>query len=430
MVKKILIFLLLFAVLLTAVILIAGNLFAFTPPPEEETTESVVEFPAPSAEPSPEPTPEIITPDPDDPLGPERTPAPEVTEEAPATPEEMLLTMSLEEKLCQMLFVTPESLTGGSPVTTADKALMEGLEKWPVGGIILFGDNLVSTDQTTALTTSLQDISLELSGRRLFIGVDEEGGTVARAGDKLGTTKYEDMAVYGEEGDPAKAYEIGSTLAKELLPLGFNVDFAPVADVVTNEENTVVSRRSFGSDPEMVSEMVGQLVRGLKEGNMLSAAKHFPCHGSTGGDTHDGFAATEVTEEELKNIHLKPFLSAMEAGAPMIMVGHMTLTELDKEHPATLSKTIVTGLLREELGYEGIIITDAMNMGAIWDNYTVAESTVMAVEAGCDMLLCVADVETAVTALLEAVDAGKIQESQIDASVLRILAAKYEYGIK
>lgn len=445
MVKKILLFLLIFAVLLTAVILIAGNLFAFTPPPQEEITESVAEMPAQSDAPesfgevtpdpddplAPErtPAPEEVLPDPDDPLAPERTPAPEVPEGIPSTPEEMLLTMSLEEKLCQMLFVTPEALTDSGTVTTADKALMEGLRKWPVGGIILFGDNLVSRDQTVALTESLQDISLELSDRKLFIGVDEEGGTVARAGDKLDTTKYEDMAVYGEAGDPAKAYEIGTTLAKDLLPLGFNVDFAPVADVLTNEENTVVSRRSFGSDPEVVSEMVSELIRGLEENNMLSAAKHFPGHGSTGDDTHDGFAATDVTESDLKDIHLKPFEAAIKADVPMIMVGHMTLTEIDKEYPATLSKKIVTGMLREELGYEGIIITDAMNMGAIANNYTVAESTVMAVEAGCDMLLCVGNVETAVTALLEAVDSGKLTESRIDESVLRILAAKYEYGI-
>lgn len=431
MVKKILIFLLLFAVLLTAIILVAGNLFAFTPPPEEETTQSVVELPTLSAqtEPSPDPTPEDVSRLPDDPQPPERTPAPEVTEEVPSTPEAILSAMTLEEKLCQMLFVTPEALTQGGTVTTADKALMEGLQTWPVGGIICFGDNLISQDQTTALLSSLQDMSVEASGRRLFIGVDEEGGTVARAGDKLGTTTYEDMVVYGEAGDSAKAYEIGSALAKDLMPLGFNVDFAPVADVLTNEENTVVSRRSFGSDPEIVSEMVAELVRGLNEGNMLSAAKHFPGHGSTGGDTHDGFAATDVTEEDLKNIHLKPFEAAMEAGAPMIMVGHMTLTEIDSEYPATLSEKIVTGMLREELGYEGIIITDAMNMGAIANNYTIAESTVMAVEAGCDMLLCVGNIETAVTALVDAVETGKIQESRIDESVLRILNAKFEYGI-
>lgn len=432
MVKKILIFLLLFAVVLTAIILVAGNLFAFTPAPESETVERVSESSAVSSwgTATPETTPEApITPDPDDPQPPERTPDPAMVPEEPATPEAVLSNMTLEEKLCQMLFVAPEALTENGTVTTADRALMEGLQKWPVGGIICFGDNLVSREQTVALTSSLQDISLELTGRKLFIGVDEEGGTVARAGDKLGTTTFEDMSVYGAEGDPAKAYEIGTTLAKDLCPLGFNVDFAPVADVLTNAENTVVSRRSFGSDPDMVSEMVSELVRGLREGNMLSAAKHFPGHGSTGGDTHDGFAATSVTEEELKAVHLKPFVSAIQAGAPMIMVGHMTLTEIDGEYPATLSNRIVTGLLREELGYEGIIITDAMNMGAIADHYTIAESTVMAVEAGCDMLLCVGDVETAVTALLEALDAGKIEESRIDESVLRILTAKFEYGI-
>ena len=432
MAKKILIFLLLFAVLLAAIVLIASTLFSVTPPAEAETTESVLEFFPVSAqeEATPEPTPEE-TPMPEDPQPPERTPAPEESSDTPeaGSPEAILSAMTLEEKLCQMLFVTPEALTGGGTVTTSDKTMMEAISRWPVGGVIYFGDNLVSTEQVTAMITSIQAFSQEASGIGLFIGVDEEGGTVARAGDNLGTTQYEDMAVYGAQGDSQKAYEIGQTLAGDLMPLGFNVDFAPVADVLTNEENTVVSRRSFGSDPELVSDMVSQLVKGLTDGGMLACPKHFPGHGSTGGDTHDGFAATAVTEAELYSTHLKPFIAAMETGTPMIMVGHMTLTEIDSEYPATLSETIVTRILREELGYDGIIITDAMNMGAIANNYLPGEAAVMAVAAGCDMLLCVSDIEAAVTALTQAVESGQIPLAQIDASVLRILNAKAEYGI-
>ena len=239
------------------------------------------------------------------------------------------------------------------------------------GGIIYFSTNLVSTDQVTEMIQNIQTYSKEATGRGLFIGVDEEGGTVARVADTLGTTQFDDMSVYGESGDTAEAYNIGSTQAKELSALGFNVNFSPVADVLTNEDNTVVKERSFGSDPDLVSGMVTQVVKGLTDGGMLCAPKHFPGHGSTGGDTHDGFASSDRTLEELEACDFKPFEAAIAAGAPMVMVGHMTMTAIDEDSPASLSHEIVTGLLREQLGYDGIIITDALNMDAITDNDTM-----------------------------------------------------------
>jgi beta-N-acetylhexosaminidase len=165
------------------------------------------------------------------------------------------------------------------------------------------------------------------------------------------------------------------------------------------------------------------------EGGVLCAPKHFPGHGSTGGDTHDGYAATDRTLDELEACDLLPFQAAMEAGAPMIMVGHMTLTAIDPDNPASLSQAVVTGLLRDQLGYDGIVITDALNMGAVANNYTSGEAAVRAIQAGCDMLLCVSDVQSAVDALLQAVADGTISESRIDESVVRILDAKIAYGI-
>jgi beta-N-acetylhexosaminidase len=341
----------------------------------------------------------------------------------------MLQSMTLEEKVCQMLFVTPEALTGYTRVTQSGDATREALEEWPVGGIIYFSSNLVTVDQTTEMLANIQTYSKELTGRGLFLGVDEEGGSVARVADSLGTTSFDDMSVYGDAGDTEAAYNIGATQASELTALGFNVNFSPVADVLTNEDNTVVQDRSFGSDPELVSSMVTEVVRGLTDGGMLCAPKHFPGHGSTGGDTHNGYAASDRTLTDLEDCDLKPFEAAIEAGAPMIMVGHMTMTEIDPDNPASLSSTIVTGILRDQLGYDGIIITDALNMSAITDQYTNAEAAVKAVSAGCDMLLCVSNVSSVVSALTQAVENGTISESSIDESVTRILAAKYRYGI-
>ena len=356
--------------------------------------------------------------------------APAVSSDAsPVRAKALLEDMTLEEKICQMLFVTPEALTGYTTVTQSGNATKSSLEDYPVGGIIYFSSNLITMDQTQEMIDNIQNFARERSGFGLFIGVDEEGGSVARLADNLGTTEFEDMSVYGAQGDTQKAYEIGTTLAKDLKSLGFNVDFAPVADVLTNEDNEVVRDRSFGSDAGLVSSMISQEVKGFVDNGVLCAPKHFPGHGSTGGDTHDGFAASDRTLEELQACDFKPFQAAMEAGAPMIMVGHMTMTAIDGDNPASMSSAVVTGLLREQLGYQGIIITDALNMGAITNLYTSGEAAVQAISAGCDMLLCISNVEGAVEAVTEAVEAGTISEERIDQSVLRILIAKLQYGI-
>ena len=337
--------------------------------------------------------------------------------------------MTLEEKLCQMMFVSPEGLTGYSLVTQSGSATQASFNRYPVGGVIYFDQNLITVDQTKKMLSNLQDFARERSGFGVFIGVDEEGGSVARLADNLGTTAFENMSVYGAKGDTQQAYDIGYTISEEMRALGFNVDFAPVADVLSNRANTVVAERSFGSNPQMVASMVKQEVRGFVDGGVLCAPKHFPGHGSTAEDTHDGFAASSRTTQELGNCDLIPFREAIIAGAPMIMVGHMTMTEIDRDNPASLSSAVVNGMLRAQMGYEGIIITDALNMDAITDLYTSGEVAVKAVQAGCDMLLCVNNLGNALDALTEAVENGEISESRINESVIRILAAKYRYGI-
>lgn len=343
--------------------------------------------------------------------------------------QDMLNSMTLEEKIYQMLFVTPEALTGYNKVIQSGNATRSALESCPVGGIIYFADNLISVAQTTEMIANIQAFSTELTGRGLFIGVDEEGGSVARVADTLGTTAFDDMATYGATGDADAVYNLGLTQAQELTALGFNVNFSPVADVLTNEENTVVKDRSFGSDADLVSNMVTSVISGLTDGGMLASPKHFPGHGSTGGDTHNGYASSDRTLQQLNDCDLKPFWAAIQAGTPMIMVGHMTMTQIDPDRPACLSPTIVTDILREQLGYNGIIITDALNMSAITDHYSYSDAAIAAISAGCDMLLCVSNIETVVSSVAAAVEEGTIQESQINASVTRILTAKYQYGI-
>lgn len=343
-------------------------------------------------------------------------------------PETILSRMTLEEKICQLLIVTPEALTGQESVTGFNNDAVDALAQYPVGGLIFFGANLETADQTTAMLTAIKESADSLTVPGLFLGLDEEGGSVSRA-TPLGVTAFDDMRVYGEAGDTEAAYQIGLTLGSQLKNLGFNLDFAPVADVLTNEENTVVSARSFGSDPELVSNMVAMEIAGFEEAGILSAPKHFPGHGSTSGDTHDGLAVTDRTLAELRECDFLPFQAAIEAGTPMIMMGHMTMSALDAEAPASMSQEIVTGLLREELGYDGIIITDSVGMGAIADRYTSAEAVVQALSAGCDMVLCPTNLSSVLEAVQNAVTSGTLSEDRLDQSVRRVLDAKVRYGV-
>ncbi len=349
--------------------------------------------------------------------------------ETQARAQEILETMTLDEKIYQMMFVRPETLTGVGTVVRAGDSTKASIEATPVGGIIYFSQNFQSIDQTTEMLSNTQTYASEAgAGIPLFMGVDEEGGTVARVASTLGTTAFDDMAVYGAQGDTQQAYDIGETLATDISALGFNVDFAPVADVLSNENNTEIGDRSFGSDPDLVSEMVANEVNGLQDNGVMAAIKHFPGHGSTESNSHDGTSETDRTLDELRECDLKPFEAGIEQGSAFVLVSHMTATEIDSV-PCSLSSIIVTDLLREELGYDGIVITDGLDMGAITDNYTNGEAAVMAVQAGVDMLLCPLSIEDAYNALTEAVADGTITEERIDESVTRILTAKLEYGL-
>ena len=303
---------------------------------------------------------------------------------------EMLADMTLEEKAAQMFMITPEALTGTGQVLEAGDMTREAIDKYPVGGLIYFTQNLQDPEQVRSMTGNVQKFARERTGLPMLLSVDEEGGTITRFGGNL-SFDYDssaDMAGIGASGDPQQAYALGEKIGKFLGSLGFNMDNAPDADVLTNLENTVVKDRSFGSDCDTVSEMALAELEGLEDQGVKGLLKHFPGHGATTADTHEGYAYTDATLEEMKSNELVPFADGIEAGVDIIMVGHISCPQVTgNEEPASLSEKMITGFLREEMGFDGVVITDAMNMGAIAENYSPAEASVKAVLAGADMIL-------------------------------------------
>lgn len=335
--------------------------------------------------------------------------------------------MTLEQKVAQLFVVTPEALTGMGTVTAAGNMTRDALEQYPVGGLVYLKQNLVSVDQTTEMLSNTQRYYEEMTGLPIFLSVDEEGGSVARVANSaaFGVENVGSMKSIGETGDTELAYQAGVTIGTYLGELGFNLDFAPVADVLTNPDNTVVSDRSFGGDCTLVTDMVLREMEGFAATGVLSCVKHFPGHGCTKGDTHEGYAYTDKTLEELLENELVPFQAAVSQGAEFIMVSHISVPKVVGDNtPSSLSETIVTELLRDELGFDGIVITDALNMGAVSENYSSARAAVKSLQAGVDMILMPADFQAAYQGVLEAVEEGSLSEERIDESVARILRVK------
>ena len=337
--------------------------------------------------------------------------------------------MSLEDKVAQMFVITPEALTGYASVTAAGDTTKAAYESRPVGGLIYMADNLLSTEQTTEMLTNMQNIAMERTGLPVFLSVDEEGGTVARVAnnDAFGVTDVGNMSDIGAAGDAQNAYNAGVTIGTYLKQLGFNVDYAPVADVLTNPDNTVIGTRSFGSDASVVADMVTKELEGLSSQGVFGVVKHFPGHGGVSGDSHDGAVTLDKSLEELMQTEFVPFQKAVENGVSFVMVGHISVPQVVGDNtPASLSQMMVSNVLREQLGYQGIVITDAMNMGAITGSYTADQAAVMAVNAGVDMILMPQDYETAYNGLLQAVQDGTITEDRINESVTRIVKVKLQ----
>ena len=329
--------------------------------------------------------------------------------------------MTTEEKVAQLFIVTPEALTGVDSVTQAGDSTRKALESRPVGGLIYFRNNLQNPEQVRALTENTAYIGREVCSLPLILSVDEEGGKVTRIGGRPGfdVPVFPNMWEIGAQNDPGKAYEVGSAIGSYLSGYGFNLDFAP--DVLTNPDNQVIGNRSFGSDPELVWSMASQVAKGLKDQGIQPVYKHFPDHGATLGDTHDGFSYTEKTLDQLLEAELVPFANAVKNGESCIMAAHIAAPGVTgDETPASLSHALITGVLREKLGFDGVVVTDALNMGAIQNLYSSGEAAVAAVEAGVDLLLMPADFNAAYEAVLAAVKDGTITQERLDLSVRRI----------
>ncbi len=335
--------------------------------------------------------------------------------------------MSLEDKVAQLFLVKPEAIVDIGTATAAGESTKQAIDKTPVGGFVYFSDNLQSEQQVQEMLSNVQKYSKDRTGLPAFLSVDEEGGTVARiAGSgRFDVPNVGNMADIGALGDVRQARQAGETIGTYLSELGFNLDFAPDADVLTNPENTVVKKRSFGNDPQVVSDMSLAVAQGLAQHQIHSVYKHFPGHGATEGDTHKGYAYTNKTLDELKQSELVPFAHAIENGAEFIMAAHISVPNITNDDtPTSLSKTMITDVLREQMGYDGIVVTDAMNMGAVTEQYTSAQAAVKALQAGTDIILMPENFQEAYQGVLDAVKSGELTEQQIDTAVTRIVKVK------
>lgn len=350
---------------------------------------------------------------------------------ARAAVDEHIGAMTLEQKVAQLFIVTPEALVEGvSQVTQAGDMTREGVTAHPVGGIVYFAQNLLDPEQTTTMLANVKQFYADAGNVAPFIAVDEEGGTVVRVADNeaFGAQDVGDASALGSAGDTEAAKRAAEQIADYLMPLGFNLDFAPVADVVDPLRSDTMGLRSFSSDAAVAADMVRAEVEGFRDKKMLCCAKHFPGIGAAAGDSHEGAITIEATNEELETVDLVPFRAAIEAGVPMIMVGHVSLPNIVGDStPAPLSSAVVQGMLRDSLGYTGIIVTDSLSMGAITDYYTPAEAAVAALKAGCDIPLMPERLDEAYQGVLSAVQVGELTEERLDESLTRILTAKQEY---
>lgn len=338
----------------------------------------------------------------------------------------ILASLTLEQRVGQVFMLGFD----GTTLTANNRALIDGLH---LGGVTLFGRNIQSPAQIARLTSDLQSVAEPVP---LFISIDQEGGLIIRI--QSGATLFPGAMALGATGDPDLAQQVAAAAAEELRAMGINMNLAPVVDVNTNPRNPVIGVRAFGSDPETVARFGAASIEGHQEVGVSAIAKHFPGHGDTAVDSHRDLPVVAHPREHLDTYELPPFRAAIEAGVDGIMTAHVYMPTIEPREnvPATLSHAALTGLLREEMGFEGLILTDALDMRAITRYRSAAEAAVQAFEAGADMLL-IAGIENedrerlaeGPRAMLEAVRSGRVSEERLDASVLRILEAKLRRGV-
>ena len=326
--------------------------------------------------------------------------------------------LSLEQKVGQLLYVGLE----GNDVTV-NQVILSNLQP---GGLIFFARNFTTLEQTAeALNAYRQNPDLAWP---MFIGTDQEGGQVSRL-PVAWATRFPTARTVGQHADSAQALALA--MGQELAALGMNMDFAPVLDVNSNPQNPVIGDRSFGSTVETVWAAGHQVISGLTASGVIPVVKHFPGHGDTSVDSHTALPSVTADRELLENRELRPFKDAVDAGVPALMVSHLLVSALDPDRPASMSHSIITGLLREQWGYQGLVVTDDMEMGAISQG-NIGEAAVQAVLAGADMLLVchTFDKQQAVRdALLSAVQSERISEERLNQSLTRILTLKDQYQV-
>lgn len=344
------------------------------------------------------------------------------------TPEEkldavinaMIDSMPIEDKVAGLFFVTPEAITGVDTAVKAGDGTKDALTQYAVGGIIYSKKNIKDAEQFREMLSNTE----LYSKYPIFLGVEEEGGSISPLAAAGLIDKQTSAADIGESGDAGQAYQAGTGLGTGLADYGITVDFAPVADLA-NVDKSVMDSRAYGDDASAVSAYVVNMLNGLQDQGVTACIKHFPCGGSTKEDTHDGLAVSERSEEELRSQELAVYQSCIDAGVRMIMVGHTAVPALTGDNtPASLSGIVVTELLRNEMGYQGVIITDAMDMKAISEYYGSGQAAVMALKAGCDMILMPEDFQEAYEAVLAAVQDGTISEERINDALRRIYRIK------
>lgn len=339
----------------------------------------------------------------------------------------VLSALTTEQKVAQLFVITPEALTGYDQVTAAGRVSKEAYRDTPVGGLIYFAKNLETIEQVTGMLANMQTYAHDTVGLPLFCCIDEEGGDVVRvaANPAFGVANPGDACDIGASGGVSAAQAAASGIGEYLARLGFNVNFAPVADVVKDPSTSAMRWRSFGSDPQLVADMVCAQVKAYLERGVAPCAKHFPGIGNAVGDSHDGAITIPATREDLDACELIPFKAAIDAGVPLVMVGHVGVPSLTgSDMPASASSILMQRVLREDLGFGGLIITDALNMGAVYNLYTDWRIGVEVLLAGADLILMPPDYQAAFDGIMAAIKSGELTKERIDESVLRVIMLK------
>lgn len=334
--------------------------------------------------------------------------------------DDKINSMTLDEKIGQMIIT---GFNGSEYNDDMDRLINE----YKVGGVILFARNIEDSNQMIDLTRALQENNNNLP---LFISIDEEGGRVSRLPDDV--EKFPSAFTIGLINNQQTAYENGKEIGYTLKRLGINLDYAPVLDIYSNENNTVIGDRAFSKEESIVSTMGIATMEGIEDADIIPVVKHFPDHGDTEVDSHYGLPIVYKTLEELRNFEFIPFVKAIESGCDVIMVSHIILNEVDSSNPASLSKIVISDLLRKDLEFDKVVITDDMSMGAITSIMSIEEACIKSIEAGCDILLlgnAYEEIEQVINSIKLKLYNGEISEEQINKSVKRILELKKKYNM-